>query len=183
MKLLYKNNNNLLALSGFILYTTTIISIIISQKYQLHIARIIYFINCFPIILGINCAIASFCCGSSFLLCMLLTKYIMIISLENLPIDFYFYISIDFLLHILFVFFCYINEQKRLKIIKRVIPVIRTETVELCSICLEGMETNIIKTLCNHMFHEKCLSQWTTKNILCPLCRGNLTLETTLHPF
>ena len=40
---------------------------------------------------------------------------------------------------------------------------------EICSICLEPLNKyKIKKTVCNHVFHESCLNNWT-KN--CPMCR------------
>lgn len=39
-----------------------------------------------------------------------------------------------------------------------------------CPICLEILENhNIIKTNCNHIFHESCLYMWGEN---CPLCRS-----------
>ena len=44
---------------------------------------------------------------------------------------------------------------------------------EECVICFEKYEKkDKITTLeCNHIFHHKCISDWTHKNKSCPLCR------------
>ena len=45
-----------------------------------------------------------------------------------------------------------------------------------CVICLEKYEKkDKITTLeCNHLFHHKCIVNWTIQNKSCPLCRNNL---------
>lgn len=40
-----------------------------------------------------------------------------------------------------------------------------------CSICLEALNENNIRTICNHEFHRNCLRKWELKNSTCPLCR------------
>lgn len=42
-----------------------------------------------------------------------------------------------------------------------------------CTICLEDYDTNeeIVKTLCNHYFHKKCIVDWCIMNNSCPICR------------
>ena len=40
-----------------------------------------------------------------------------------------------------------------------------------CSICLEALNDNNIRTICNHEFHRDCLRKWELKNSTCPLCR------------
>ena len=49
-----------------------------------------------------------------------------------------------------------------------------------CIICYEKMKYNIIKTPCNHYFHEECLFKWleinTVNNKNCPVCRVNLNI-------
>lgn len=48
---------------------------------------------------------------------------------------------------------------------------------ESCSICLtpfyqeDSSENVVVKTTCNHLFHEKCLTEWLENKKLCPLCR------------
>ena len=45
-----------------------------------------------------------------------------------------------------------------------------------CSICFDKLENNILKTPCNHYFHQNCLDEWIAKNLNnkeqnCPNCR------------
>jgi hypothetical protein len=52
------------------------------------------------------------------------------------------------------------------------------EELKGCSICLDTIdndEREIIKTDCSHYFHKKCLKEWFSKSLSCPLCRKNLT--------
>ena len=42
-----------------------------------------------------------------------------------------------------------------------------------CSICLDHMMNDIVKTKCNHYFHDTCLNEWNKLNG-CPLCRSDL---------
>jgi len=52
---------------------------------------------------------------------------------------------------------------------------IKKEQTEQCSICLEDYQENdkILKLRCNHIFHKKCLKQWShnKESTSCPLCR------------
>ena len=55
----------------------------------------------------------------------------------------------------------------------------RSKPGEACSICLnlfgkEDSNENIVKTICNHFFHEKCLAEWVKRRGNCPVCRGLL---------
>lgn len=45
---------------------------------------------------------------------------------------------------------------------------------EDCSICLEPLNTNVIKTKCNHHFHRGCIVQSLTIKTNCPLCRTEI---------
>ena len=49
--------------------------------------------------------------------------------------------------------------------------------MELCSICLEELNKNIIILDCNHRFHQNCINKYITyKNInnFCPNCRSEI---------
>jgi hypothetical protein len=47
----------------------------------------------------------------------------------------------------------------------------------LCSICLEPIRMNGIKTSCNHQYHKNCIKKWINLNHRsCPLCREDLFL-------
>ena len=43
--------------------------------------------------------------------------------------------------------------------------------VNNCAICLETNRERGIKLNCGHIFHERCMRQWTYYNPVCPLCR------------
>lgn len=49
----------------------------------------------------------------------------------------------------------------------------------ICSICLQQIEFNetVRKTPCKHVFHSTCIDSWCLKNLTCPVCRTDLTLE------
>jgi hypothetical protein len=50
------------------------------------------------------------------------------------------------------------------------------EEVPHCSICLgeyeEGEE--LVKLTCNHVYHDECISSWTSNHVKCPLCNFDL---------
>uniref|UniRef100_A0A182S0G5 RING-type domain-containing protein n=1 Tax=Anopheles funestus TaxID=62324 RepID=A0A182S0G5_ANOFN len=47
----------------------------------------------------------------------------------------------------------------------------------ICTICLESMEHGrILATTCGHIFHEKCIVNWTTRSYRCPECRNEPTI-------
>uniref|UniRef100_A0A182QB10 RING-type domain-containing protein n=1 Tax=Anopheles farauti TaxID=69004 RepID=A0A182QB10_9DIPT len=47
----------------------------------------------------------------------------------------------------------------------------------ICTICLESLETgSIIATSCGHIFHTKCIVNWTNRSYCCPDCRQEPTI-------
>ena len=47
----------------------------------------------------------------------------------------------------------------------------------ICSICTEKHDSNMVKTECNHIFCKDCLINWCkirSENPTCPMCRGNI---------
>ena len=42
---------------------------------------------------------------------------------------------------------------------------------EMCSICLESVLTDYRRTVCRHVFHTTCITQWRENSRLCPNCR------------
>ena len=40
-----------------------------------------------------------------------------------------------------------------------------------CSICLEIINNKYSLTICNHIFHNKCIYQWLKIKNTCPICR------------
>ncbi len=41
---------------------------------------------------------------------------------------------------------------------------------ESCSICLSTLKSKLVSTECNHIFHKKCIKEWTKRKMACPLC-------------
>lgn len=37
------------------------------------------------------------------------------------------------------------------------------------------MKADIVKTPCNHYYHETCINYWFTKKNTCPLCREKIS--------
>ena len=49
-----------------------------------------------------------------------------------------------------------------------------------CSICHEELIESgqtLYKTECNHLFHKKCIIEWSYYNLTCPLCRAIIPSE------
>lgn len=42
-----------------------------------------------------------------------------------------------------------------------------------CSVCLEGLEKNLVTLPCGHTFHKDCIKEWLihSEEVSCPLCR------------
>ena len=51
------------------------------------------------------------------------------------------------------------------------------DEIKNCPICLERIDTDQIKTSCEHEFHKQCLHNWINEadHNDCPLCRTNLS--------
>jgi hypothetical protein len=49
-----------------------------------------------------------------------------------------------------------------------------------CSICIEIIKKNIIKTPCSHFFCKKCIYEWVEKKNNCPNCRKTFFDQTSL---
>lgn len=48
-----------------------------------------------------------------------------------------------------------------------------------CSICFNKInKSNATKTICEHIFHRKCLEIWFNKSLSCPLCRNEFAVIT-----
>lgn len=52
--------------------------------------------------------------------------------------------------------------------------------IDECSICHDVLETNVIKTECEHIFHKSCVISWINsgqnQSLKCPICRTRLSL-------
>ena len=50
---------------------------------------------------------------------------------------------------------------------------------EVCSICYDSLENNIVEIECGHTYHTNCIVKWfRTGNKNCPLC-NDTTIDTT----
>ena len=162
---------------GFFIYTYSILFIVISQGYHLVVARIMYFACCSPNLIAMICSSSSYIVGSLCFTFIIVIKYSLILALDSIPDVFYYYILLDNLLVAAFIFLAYLREQRKnkaSKVIPKVLMAVNTKCDEICSICLESMELNIVKTICQHNFHDKCLLDWIKLNTNCPLCRNSL---------
>ncbi len=45
---------------------------------------------------------------------------------------------------------------------------------ENCAICISVLSDQVLKTKCNHVFHETCLKNWFQRKQNCPCCRENI---------
>jgi hypothetical protein len=60
-------------------------------------------------------------------------------------------------------------------IVVQIIPVVNKFNELSCSICyteLKNPELMDEALLCTHVFHTKCIAEWKTKNMSCPVCRA-----------
>ena len=81
------------------------------------------------------------------------------------------------LVHIVTTWFLHLYQKKKKSLNLdnlRVVAPITNEENE-CVICFEALtlETIVVKTPCNHFFHNKCLLEWILINNSCPVCRIN----------
>ena len=90
---------------------------------------------------------------------------------------FQFIICLIFLLFLLCLFcqelYIYINlpRKPRFKEVKE----INSKDKFVCCICLETNHIQkVIKTSCNHLYHNECINKWLLKDNSCPLCRNTL---------
>lgn len=45
-----------------------------------------------------------------------------------------------------------------------------------CCICYENINNeDLHQTICNHIFHNKCISLWKERNNTCPICREKIS--------
>lgn len=56
-----------------------------------------------------------------------------------------------------------------------------TASSSSCSICLGeySEDDEIMKLPCSHFFHSACITEWACLSQLCPICRTNITSDTT----
>jgi len=47
-----------------------------------------------------------------------------------------------------------------------------------CSICLDDIEVDYVKLMCNHKYHIDCIKSWLIKySVECPYCRRSVLLD------
>ena len=47
---------------------------------------------------------------------------------------------------------------------------------EICSICLDLLDENLVTTVCKHTFHKECIGKWCKDVRKCPYCTRVFTL-------
>ncbi|CAD8060672.1 unnamed protein product [Paramecium sonneborni] len=92
------------------------------------------------------------------------------------------------LLAILIISSIYIQMRRQFKVLSTDIPALNREILdqympakksipelinEECCVCLNAYQQDdlIRESICHHIFHDLCLSEWTKKNTSCPVCR------------
>jgi hypothetical protein len=48
---------------------------------------------------------------------------------------------------------------------------------DICSICLNKENKEIMMLNCNHNFHSECLLKWLVRNKKCPICRKEVSIN------
>jgi len=72
------------------------------------------------------------------------------------------------------------TERKPITLDVEIIPYHTTDkTVLACSICQDdfGESDNVISLSCDHVFHEKCISEWGRYKPECPNCKKNIKIS------
>ncbi len=68
---------------------------------------------------------------------------------------------------------CQIEEPDNIVLEDFVIEFKENIVNEICPICQDAMESNYVKTNCNHYFHRDCIKNWLDVKIECPVCKNN----------
>ena len=42
---------------------------------------------------------------------------------------------------------------------------------DVCNICIDKLDTNVVRLRCKHLYHENCLKLWMKRSNTCPTCR------------
>ncbi|KAJ8984735.1 hypothetical protein NQ317_005000 [Molorchus minor] len=48
----------------------------------------------------------------------------------------------------------------------------KKRNADRCAICLGSLKCNKKTLLCQHIFHDNCITMWLIDNNTCPLCRS-----------
>ena len=70
------------------------------------------------------------------------------------------------------------REEILARIKEHIIPVDKKEIVcsDECTICLDDYDydNNVVKLICEHRYHKKCIENWLVEKPVCPLCKYNV---------
>ena len=50
-----------------------------------------------------------------------------------------------------------------------------------CMICLSNTETNSVLLPCGHCYHYDCIFKWFEKELSCPTCKQDISLEKKIY--
>lgn len=50
---------------------------------------------------------------------------------------------------------------------------------EICTICLDENNEDLVELTCKHIFHRACIEEWNKIQNYCPNCRNDMTLKNT----
>ncbi|NCY26631.1 MAG: hypothetical protein EBX37_17900 [Alphaproteobacteria bacterium] len=50
-----------------------------------------------------------------------------------------------------------------------------------CPICTEALPSDCRPTKCGHYLHSECLSEWSKRSTLCPVCRTCISSHSKLQ--
>jgi hypothetical protein len=120
-------------------------------------------------------------CKISFLFHSFPMEYYNLYTISILLIHISTILFLSMLVLSIFYFFCVVLKNQSKRTIQPSNTTVPIETIitihnslNECSICLEINNNKIIKTCCDHEFHEKCLLEWMKISKTCPICRKNL---------
>lgn len=63
---------------------------------------------------------------------------------------------------------------QKFKSLTRVNSEILRSLNETCVICCSEMKSGVLRTPCNHIFHNSCVKKWICVKATCPLCNKDL---------
>lgn len=76
----------------------------------------------------------------------------------------------------------FINNDETLTVLESPYKRVRFENIKEeaeCSICIESFNesSDVVQTVCGHLFDERCLREWFSSKGTCPMCRKKLKHE------
>jgi hypothetical protein len=70
---------------------------------------------------------------------------------------------------------CLLLDRKKTILTNRIENEKNIDNKQICAICLDEMNDDILNTICHHSFHNSCLEKWIEQKETCPTCRSSLT--------